>query len=115
MTWLYLAALVVALGCMLAVDHRFRLFLFASPRRGAVVLAVGVAVFLGWDLVAIEQGFYTRGQSPAMTGIELVPHLPVEELVFITFLCFLTMVLYGLVRRYVVAGARDAGRAAGPR
>lgn len=96
MSWLFLVALTVALVCMVALDHRFRLFLFSSPWRGAVVLTVGAAVFLGWDLVAIGQGFYARGQSPAMTGIELAPHLPLEELFFILFLCYLTMVLYGL-------------------
>jgi lycopene cyclase domain-containing protein len=99
-SWLYLAALLVSLGCMVLLDRRFRLFLFADARRGALVLAVGVAFFLLWDLVAIGLGFYGRGQGESLSGIELLPHLPLEELVFITFLCYLTMVLYGLVTRF---------------
>jgi lycopene cyclase domain-containing protein len=87
---------------MVLLDRRFRLFLFADARRGALVLAVGVAFFLLWDLVAIGLGFYGRGEGEALSGVELLPHLPVEELVFITFLCYLTMVLYGLVSRFFV-------------
>jgi lycopene cyclase domain-containing protein len=102
-SWLYLAALLVSLGCMVLLDRRFRLFLFADTRRGLLVLAVGVAFFLLWDLVAIGLGFYGRGQGKALSGVELAPHLPVEELVFITFLCYLTMVLYGLVTRFFVS------------
>jgi len=102
MSWLYLACLLVPLGCMVLLDHRFRLFLFADARRGALVLGVGIAFFLLWDLVAIGLGFYGRGQGAALSGVELLPHLPVEELVFITFLCYLTMVLHGLVSRFVV-------------
>ncbi|PFG39122.1 lycopene cyclase domain-containing protein [Georgenia soli] len=102
MSWLYLACLLVSLGCMVLLDRRFRLFLFADPRRGALVLGVGVVFFLLWDLVAIGLGFYGRGQGEALSGVELLPHLPVEELVFITFLCYLTMVLYGLFTRFFV-------------
>jgi lycopene cyclase domain-containing protein len=96
---LYLGALVVALGCMALLDHRFRLVLWADVRRAVTVLAVGVAFFLVWDVVAIGAGFYERGGSTAMTGIMLAPELPLEELFFITFLCYLTLVAHGLARR----------------
>ncbi|MFH5823926.1 lycopene cyclase domain-containing protein [Georgenia sp. AZ-5] len=95
----YLGALVVSLACMVETDRRWRLFLWADARRGAAVLACGVAFFLAWDLVAIRLGMFERGGSPAMTGLEVLPHLPVEELVFVTFFCYLTMVLHALVRR----------------
>jgi len=94
----YLAALLGATGCMALLDHRFRLVLWADARRGALVVAVGVAFFLLWDVAAIVAGFYHRGESGAMTGVMLAPELPLEELVFVTFLCYLTLVLHGLVR-----------------
>ena len=93
----YLAALLVPLGCMALLDARFRLVLWADARRGAPVLGIGVAFFLLWDVAAIAAGFYHRGESDAMTGIMLAPELPLEELVFVTFLCYLTLVLHGLV------------------
>lgn len=96
---LYLATLLVVIGCMALLDRRFALVFWADARRAAVVLGVGIVVFLLWDVAAIVAGFYHRGDSPAMTGILLAPELPLEELVFITFLCYLTLVLHGLVGR----------------
>lgn len=109
MTGWYLAALLVSLGSIALIDRRWRLFLWRDARRAAVVLAAGFALFLTWDLVAIPQGFYERGGSGALIGLEVAPHLPLEELVFITFFVYLTMVLFtGLAR---VLGARSASRA----
>jgi lycopene cyclase domain-containing protein len=94
---LYGASLLGATCCMALLDARFRLVLWRSPRRSAAVLAAGIAFFLLWDVVAIALGFYHRGESEAMTGLMLAPELPVEELLFITFLSYLTLVLHGLV------------------
>jgi lycopene cyclase domain-containing protein len=96
-TLLYGASLLAATCCMALLDARFRLVLWRSPRRSAVVLAAGIGFFLLWDVVAIALGFYHRGESEAMTGLMLGPELPVEELLFITFLSYLTLVLHGLV------------------
>lgn len=94
---LYLAALLASLACMVALDARFRLVLWRHPRRALGVLAIGIAFFLVWDLAAIASGHYRAGESDAMTGIMLAPELPLEELVFITFLCYFTLVLHQLV------------------
>lgn len=95
----YLGTLLAVIGCMALLDHRFSLVFWADARRAALVLGTGVAVFLLWDVAAIAAGFYHRGQSPAMTGILLAPELPLEELGFIIFLCYFTLVLHGLVAR----------------
>ncbi|QCU77285.1 lycopene cyclase domain-containing protein [Citricoccus sp. SGAir0253] len=105
----YLFSLAVSLGCMVLLDRRFRLVLWRAPRTGAVVLGVGIALFLAWDLAAIAAGHYAAGQSRAMTGIMLAPELPLEEILFITFLCYLTLVLRGLLER-LPAAARDRRR-----
>lgn len=94
---LYAAALAVPLVCMGLLDHRFGLVLWRDRRRGLVVVLVGVVFFLLWDVAAIAAGFYHRGESEAMTGLMLGPELPAEELLFITFLCYTTLVLRGLV------------------
>ena len=113
--FLYLAALLASTACMALLDHRFRLVLWRAPRIGAATVGVGIAFFLAWDLAAIASGHYAAGQSAAMTGIMLAPELPVEEIVFITFLCYLTLVLRGLVvlaLRRVRSAGHDVGRAA---
>jgi lycopene cyclase domain-containing protein len=108
MSLLYGGALLGAIGCMVLLDHRFRLFFFAAPARAGVVLVLGLAFFLAWDAAGIGLGIFFRGDTPYMTGWQLAPELPVEEVGFLTLLCYLTMNLY--------AGAAQllAGRRSGP-
>lgn len=93
MSMVYLACLLVALTGVVVVDVRFRLFLGRSWRDGLLVLAAGLAFFLAWDLAGIGLGIFLRGEGPFMTGILLAPELPLEEPVFLLFLCEVTMVL----------------------
>ncbi|MDP9823047.1 lycopene cyclase domain-containing protein [Nocardioides massiliensis] len=108
MSLLYLGFIVVSTVCMGLVDRRWRLFLFDRPRVALLAVAAGFAFFLVWDLVALELELYSKGESPAMTGIDVAPHLPIEELFFITFLSYLTGVLHGLWQR--ILASREATR-----
>ncbi|MDO5662960.1 MAG: lycopene cyclase domain-containing protein [Brachybacterium sp.] len=104
----YLAALLVSSGAMLLIDHRFRLYLFADTTRALAVQGIGVAAFVVWDLVCIQLGIFGRGDGPFLTGWEIVPHLTIEEPIFLWFLCHFTMiVLLGADR--LLAGSRTAG------
>jgi lycopene cyclase domain-containing protein len=98
---LYLVALAIALTGMVMLDRRFRLFFWNSPRRAAVVLVVGVAFFLVWDLAGIGLGIFFRGETDFMTGLQVAPELPLEEIFFLTLLCYLTMNLYSALARFV--------------
>lgn len=100
MSLAYAAALVVSLGGMVVLDLRYRLVFFADARRAAVVLAVGVLVLLAWDLLGIGLGIFVRGDGPWMSGVLLAPHVPVEEIGFLTLLCYLTMNVYRGVLRW---------------
>lgn len=95
----YLAALLVSFAGVVALDLRFGLALRPRPRRTVLVTAIGVAVFVVWDLVGIATGVFIRSDGPWYVGVELAPHLPVEEIVFLTFLCDLTCVIDGAVCR----------------
>lgn len=110
MSVLYLGFLLVSMFCMGLVDRRWRLFLFHRPRAALVAVWIGFMFFLVWDLVAIELAVYSKGESPAMIGVDVAPHLPVEELFFITFLCYIAGVFHGLFMRLL--GHRAATREA---
>jgi lycopene cyclase domain-containing protein len=90
---LYLLALLSSLGCMVLLDHRFSLFFWRNAPRATLVLLIGVAVFTAWDLLGIGFEVFARGDAIVATGIVLAPEFPLEELIFLTFLCYLTMVL----------------------
>lgn len=106
----YSACLLVSIGCMVLLDRRFVLFFWRDARRAAVVMATGVVFFLLWDAAGIGLGIFFRGDSPFMLGVLLAPHLPVEEVLFLTLLCYVTMVAYrgfdAIVSRRVRGEAR---------
>ena len=95
MTLLYLAALLVALLGMVVLDRRFALFFWRDARRAAVVLAVGVLFFFVWDVAGVGNGIFFRGETSFMTGLQVASEIPLEEIFFLTLLCYLTMNVYG--------------------
>jgi lycopene cyclase domain-containing protein len=94
MNLLYLGALLVSLAGMVVLDLRFRLFFAAAPARAGIVMAVGIAFFLVWDLAGIGAGVFFRGNPGLLTGVQLAPELPLEEPFFLALLCYTTMNLY---------------------
>lgn len=90
----YLAALAVSITGMVLLDRRFGLFFWRDARRAAIVLPLGVAFFLVWDLGGILLGIFFRGQTEFMTGLLIGPELPIEEVFFLTLLCYNTMNAY---------------------
>lgn len=102
----YLAALLVSLGCMLLLDWRFRLFFWRDAVSAAVVTALGLVFFLVWDVAGIANGIFFRGDGAIATGLVLAPELPIEEPVFLLFLVVCTMIIYTGATRVL-----DRGRA----
>lgn len=120
MPGVYLLVLAASIGGVAALDARFRLALWSAPRstgdrprrRSALTVAIGTAFFLLWDAVGIATGVFVKGDSPALLGFDLAPHLPVEEPVFLAFLSYLTLVVYAAVSR--ARSPRRARRAGSP-
>lgn len=90
----YLAALLVSLAGLGFLDWRHRLALFADARRTLATVGVGIAVFLAWDLAGVGLGIFFRGDSRYLTGIQVAPEVPVEELFFLTLLVYQTLLLW---------------------
>lgn len=104
----YAACLLFSLSGMLILDWRHRLFWWADARRAAIVHSAAVAAFLVWDAFGIGLGVFFRGETPYMTGLQLAPELPVEELLFLIFLSWLTMNAYTGTQRLAQHRARRA-------
>jgi len=90
----YLIALAISITGMVMLDRRFGLFFWRDWRRAAIVLPLGVAFFLVWDVFGIALGIFFRGATNFMTGVLIGPELPIEEVFFLTLLCYNTMNAY---------------------
>ena len=106
MPGLYLAAILVSAAGIATLDARFRLAAFRAPRATLWAVLIGVAFFLVWHAAGILTGAFFKGESPLFLGIDLAPELPLEEPVFLAFLCYLALVVYGAATR--VLDRRDS-------
>ncbi|WP_306349485.1 lycopene cyclase domain-containing protein [Glutamicibacter sp. MNS18] len=89
----YLLTLLVLIGCMVLLDARYRLFVFHRPVPALLSLVLGTGIFVLWDVLAIAEGIFLHLESPWMTGIMVADQLPLEEIFFLFFLCYQTMIL----------------------
>lgn len=111
MPGIYLLIILVSTAGIATIDARFRLAAWAAPGRTIAAVAVGVVFFLAWDAVGILTGVFLKGDSPYFTGIDVAPELPLEELFFLTFLCYLTLVVWAGAMRMLERRAQGGGRA----
>ncbi|HSD02673.1 MAG TPA: lycopene cyclase domain-containing protein [Gaiellales bacterium] len=110
MPGLYLLAILVSAAGIAVIDLRLRLIVRAAPLRTALAVVAGTVFMLVWDLVGIAAGVFVKGDSPLLLGIDLAPHLPLEEPVFLAFLSYLALVSWAgalrlLARRGPARGA----------
>ena len=103
---LYLLALVVSLLGLVGIDRRHKLVFFRDWAAGASSISVGVIFFLIWDLFGIANGIFFRGETVGLTGLLLAPELPLEEVLFLTLLCYSTLEVFLGLGRFV-HGRRD--------
>lgn len=90
----YLLTLLALIGCMVALDARFKLFIFDSPIPALLSLVSGTGIFILWDVLAIAEGIFLHLESPWMTGIMAADQLPIEEIFFLLFLCYQVMIMF---------------------
>jgi lycopene cyclase domain-containing protein len=112
MPGLYLAAILTSTAGVLVCDARWKLALWDRPARTGILLAVGWVFLLAWDIAGITAGVFVRGTGPWFLGIDIAPHLPVEELVFLAFLTYLALVLFAVFARVLPHRRDDRDRAA---
>ena len=82
--------------------------------RTAGSASIVLAFFLAWDAAGILLGIFLHSESRYATGWMVAPQVPVEEVVFLAFLCYLIMNTVRLVEqalaRRTAAPAREDAR-----
>ena len=103
----YLAALLVSIAGLAAIDLRHRLALAVSVSRTLITLGLSVAFFLIWDAFGVALGVFFRGQSPFLTGILIAPEIPLEEVFFLILLSYSALLLYVGLAQLLAKGRGD--------
>lgn len=99
MPGIYLGAILFSLAGMMAIDLKYGLALRTAPWRTIGAVLIGTCFFLLWDAVGIVTGVFVKGDSPLFVGVDVAPHLPLEEVFFLVFLSYLAVVLWSVFQR----------------
>lgn len=94
----YLGLMGACLLLTLPLEFALRARVYRRPRRLARALALPVAVFVAWDLIAIARGHWTFA-ARYVTGWELPGGLPVEELAFFLVIPVCALLTFEASRR----------------
>lgn len=101
MNWAYSAVLLFSTFGMIMLDQKYSLAFFNNSLRASLTVFIGVALFIAWDISGIIAGIFFTGPSPYITGIMLGPDFPLEELFFLVFLCYFTLIIFRLAEEKV--------------
>lgn len=99
----YLLVMGACVAVTLPLELVYRAGVWARPVRLLRVLALPVAVFAVWDVLAIRAGVWDFNPR-YVTGWELPFGLPVEELVFFVVIPVCAILAYEAVRRSLGEG-----------
>lgn len=94
----YLLLMGACLAVTLPLEFVFRACVYRRPRRLLRSLAIPLAVFVVWDVVAIARGHWTFTER-YVTGWELPGSLPVEELAFFLVIPVCALLTFEASRR----------------
>lgn len=94
MQFFYLIALCLSLAGLALLDHRWQLALWHNWRQTCLTIGIGVSVFIAWDLLGIWTGIFIHGNSSFILPMTIVPEFPIEEIFFLTLLCYCTLIIY---------------------
>lgn len=94
MQWLYFASLLATIGCLVLVDWRYKAALFSDVWRTTITIGVTMSLFIIWDLLGIHLDIFFSGNSAFALPFMIVPNFPVEELLFVFVLSYVTLLIY---------------------
>lgn len=104
--WVYGVSILASSCGMAVIDRRWNVAFFRDAAISIAVLVGSVCAFLLWDLLGIATGVFFRGPGQWMTGWQIAPEIPVEEVLFLGFLTQLSLVLDAAMERLAGMGER---------
>lgn len=99
LAWTYFFILSFSIFGLVLLDWRYKFAFFHDWQRTAVTLVSAMAFFIIWDLLGIHFGIFFSGSSSYVLPYMILPDFPVEELLFLFLLCYISLLMYRGVER----------------
>lgn len=88
----YLAILLISLAGLYLLDRTHKLAFTLDPKRALLSMVPAFVVFVIWDIAGIALGIFFRGNNTLLTGIQIFPEFPIEEIFFLMLLCYSALI-----------------------
>lgn len=115
--WLYGLLLVFSLLGLSWLDWRYKLVAFGENKPGHLLaprlratratLLVMTGLFLVWDVSGIVMGVFRTNTSYTLGLNILTPNLPIEEVVFLMLLTYVSLLTYKAFGQYIKKNVRS--------
>jgi lycopene cyclase domain-containing protein len=102
---IYLLILVLSLGGLYLLDRTHKLAFTVDAKRSLLSMLPAYILFLVWDIAGIASGIFFRGENTLLTGIQVFPEFPIEELFFLALLCYSTLIVFTWVQKTLTSRA----------
>ena len=103
----YLLVLILSLVGLYLLDRSHKLAFTVDAKRSLLSMVPAYLLFLIWDIAGIATGIFFRGQNTLLTGIQVFPEFPIEELFFLALLCYSTLIAFTWVQKTLTT--RESG------
>jgi len=103
----YLIVLILSLVGLYLLDRTHKLAFTVDAKRSLLSMFPAYVLFLIWDIAGIATGIFFRGQNTWLTGIQVFPEFPIEELFFLALLCYSTLIVFTWVQKALTS--RESG------
>jgi lycopene cyclase domain-containing protein len=103
----YLLILIVSLAGLYLLDRTHTLAFAVDAKRSILSMLPAYVLFLTWDIAGIATGIFFRGENTLLTGIQVFPEFPIEELFFLAVLCYSALIVFTWVQKTLTA--RESG------
>ena len=104
---IYLLILILSLVGLYLLDRTHKLAFTVDAKRSFLSMVPAYVLFLIWDIAGIAGGIFFRGENTLLTGIQVFPEFPIEELFFLALLCYSTLIVFTWVQKTLTA--RESG------
>ncbi len=102
--------LIVSIGGLVLADWRLRLAFWCDMIASAKTVGFTMLLLLLFDIAGIINNIFTTNQEYVI-GLHIVnKNLPVEEILFLFLLCYVTLILFQVFGRLEILKPLDPAR-----
>ncbi len=100
--YFYIFVLVFSIAGLLLADWRLRLAFWYDKIASTKAVGYTILLLLIFDVAGVINKIFSTNQDYVVRLNIISPNIPIEEVVFLFMLCYVTLILYQLIGRLEV-------------